>query len=217
MRMTVEQKKAWDAVYEPKNQKFITDYQEGKLSDDDVLKWKYQRYIKDYLRTIRGLDENIGRMLDYIDKSGLAENTIVIYSSDQGFYLGEHGWYDKRWMFEESLKMPFLIRWPGVIQPGIRPQEMIQNIDYAPTFLEIAGVNIPEDIQGKSLVPIFKGETPKDWRQDIYYAYYMNPGTHNVPRHDGVRTGRYKIPLTLEFFWICKNFIILEGARWEES
>ena len=192
-RMTVEQKKAWDAVYEPKNQKFITDYQEGKLSDDDVLKWKYQRYIKDYLRTIRGLDENIGRMLDYIDKSGLAENTIVIYSSDQGFYLGEHGWYDKRWMFEESLKMPFLIRWPGVIQPGIRPQEMIQNIDYAPTFLEIAGINIPEDIQGKSLVPIFKGETPKDWRQDIYYAYYMNPGTHNVPRHDGVRTGRYKI------------------------
>lgn len=198
-RMTDEQKKVWDAAYGPKNNKFITDYKAKKLSDDDILKWKYQRYIKDYLRTIRALDENVGRMLEYLDKSGLAENTIVIYSSDQGFYLGEHGWYDKRWMFEESLKMPFIIRWPGVVKPGSRPKEMIQNIDYAPTFLEMAGAEIPEEIQGRSLVPVFSGNTPKDWREDIYYAYYMNPGTHNVPRHDGVRTGRYKI------FWLPQS------------
>ncbi|BDS07934.1 hypothetical protein NT6N_29740 [Oceaniferula spumae] len=193
MRMTREQKNKWDAAYGPKNKPFIAALKAKTLSDDEILKWKYQRYIKDYLRCIRAVDENIGRMLDYLEKNGLAENTIVIYSSDQGFYLGEHGWYDKRWMFEESLKMPFLIRWPGVVKSGTRPQEMIQNIDYAPTFLEIAGVEIPKDIQGSSLVPVLKGKTPADWRKDIYYAYYMNPGTHNVPRHDGVRTDRYKI------------------------
>ena len=138
-RMNESQKEQWDKAYEPKNQKLIAGIQSGKLKGKDITKWKYQRYIKDYLRTIKAVDENVGRLLKYLDDSGLAENTIVIYSSDQGFYLGEHGWYDKRWMFEESLAMPFLIRWPGVIPKGSQSKTLIQNIDYAPTFLELAG------------------------------------------------------------------------------
>jgi arylsulfatase A-like enzyme len=140
------------------------------------------------------VDENVGRILEYLDEAGLADNTIVIYSSDQGFYLGEHGWYDKRWMFEESLAMPFLIRWPGVVQPGTRVDAMIQNIDHAPTFLEVAGVKVPDDIQGRSLVPILKnkGQAPDDWREAIFY-YYSGEGTHRVAAHNGVRTDRYKL------------------------
>ncbi len=193
-RLTDEQKAAFDKVYGPKNQKLFDDLAAGKMDDEALTKWKYQRYIKNYLRTIRSLDDNIGRMLDYLDESGLAENTIVIYGSDQGFYLGEHGWYDKRWMFEESLAMPFLIRWPGVVKPGVRSEAMIQNIDYAPTFLEIAGVDIPDDMQGRSLLPILKNEgaAPEDWRDSIYY-YYTGEATHAVARHDGVRTDRYKL------------------------
>jgi arylsulfatase A-like enzyme len=193
-RMTPAQKANFDKAYGPKNKKMRADLASGKLDDKAVTRWKYQRYIKNYLRCIRALDENIGRMLKYLDESGLAKNTIVIYSSDQGFYLGEHGWYDKRWMFEESLSMPFLIRWPGVIKPGVRSKALIQNIDYAPTFLEVAGLKIPKDIQGRSLVPVFKnaGNAPADWRKGIYYAYY-GEATHRVPKHDGVRSDRYKL------------------------
>jgi N-acetylglucosamine-6-sulfatase len=164
------------------------------MTDKELTRWKYQRYMKNYLRCIRGVDENIGRLLEYLDKSGLAENTIVIYASDQGFYLGEHGWYDKRWMFEESLSMPFIIRWPGVVKSGVRTKTMIQNIDYAPTFLEVAGATIPHDIQGKSLVPVLKneGEAPSDWRSAIYYEY-SGEYTHRVAAHDGVRNDRYKL------------------------
>ena len=157
------------------------------------MRWRYQRYIKDYLRCIASVDDNIGRLLDYLDETGLATNTLVIYSSDQGFYLGEHGWYDKRWMYEESLEMPLLMRWPGVIEPGSEDTHLVQNLDYAETFLDVAGVEIPEDMQGESLVPLMKGEDPKDWRESIYYHYYENPGAHNVPRHYGVRTERYKL------------------------
>src|SRR5690606_31602151 len=141
-RMTPAQKSEWDTAYEPENAAFIADMKAGKITGKDITRWKYQRYLKDYLRCVRAVDENVGRMLDYLDKSGLAKTTLVIYSSDQGFYLGEHGWYDKRWMFEESLAMPFLARWPGVIPPGTRSEALIQNIDYAPTFLEIAGTKI---------------------------------------------------------------------------
>lgn len=194
MRMTPAQQLDWDMAYGPKNARFLAKLADDRLTDAEILKWKYQRYMKDYLRTIRAVDENVGRMLKYLDDSGLAKNTIVIYSSDQGFYLGEHGWYDKRWMFEQSLKMPFLIRWPGVIKKGLNSDALIQNIDYAPTFLDVAGVEIPKAIQGKSLIPLLKGEIKSsDWRKSIYYAYYMNPGTHNVPQHDGVRTDRYKL------------------------
>ena len=194
-RMTDQQKAAWDAQYEPENEAFIRRMKAGELSDEDVIRWKYQRYIKDYLRCIQAVDDGVGRMLDYLEESGLAENTIVIYSSDQGFYLGEHGWYDKRWMFEESLKMPFLIRWPGVIKPGTDSTAVIQNIDYAPTFLELAGAKIPAAIQGQSMVDLWQnqGQPSAAWRDAIYYAYYENAAVHNVPVHDGVRTDRYKL------------------------
>ena len=188
------QKEVWDAAYQPKNDQLIADIKSGKLEGDDITRWKYQRYIKDYLRCIRAVDENVGRVLDYLDEEGLAENTLVIYSSDQGFYLGEHGWYDKRWMFEESLKMPFLARWPGKIPAGKRSKTLIQNIDYAPTFLEIAGAEIPEDMQGRSLVPalVQPSQAPADWRDAIYYTYY-GERTHGVARHDGVRTQKHKL------------------------
>jgi arylsulfatase A-like enzyme/lysophospholipase L1-like esterase len=193
-RMTPEQKAAWDAHYEPENAAFLARMRAGELSDADIVRWKYQRYIKDYLGCIAAVDENVGRVLAHLDASGLADNTVVIYSSDQGFYLGEHGWYDKRWMFEESLSMPFLIRWPGVITPGQRPDALIQNIDYAPTFLEMAGVPVPAEMQGRSFVPILRnGQAPSDWRDAIYYAYYENAAVHSVPEHDGVRTDRYKL------------------------
>lgn len=192
-RMTPEQKKTWDAAYGPENEEFVAAMKAGKLDAKDVTRWKYQRYLKDYLRCIRSVDENVGRMLDYLEESGLAENTVVIYSSDQGFYLGEHGWYDKRWMFEESLSMPFLIRWPGVVAPGTRNAAMIQNIDYAPTFLEMAGAKIPSTVQGRSLLPVLKNaDEPEDWREGIYY-YYSGENTHRVPAHDGVRDKRHKL------------------------
>jgi N-acetylglucosamine-6-sulfatase len=193
-RMSSAQKTAFDAAYGAENQKLIDDLAAGKLSDKDVTRWKYQRYLRNYLRCVRAVDENVGRLLDYLDESGLARNTIVIYSSDQGFYLGEHGWYDKRWMFEESLVMPFLIRWPGVVAPGVRSKALIQNIDYAPTFLEAAGITIPHDIQGRSLVPLLKnaGLAPVDWRKAIYYSY-SGEATHHVAAHDGVRNDRYKL------------------------
>jgi N-acetylglucosamine-6-sulfatase len=193
-RMTDEQKAVFDEAYGPENQELLDALAAGQMDDESLTRWKYQRYIKNYLGTIRAVDENVGRILEYLDEAGLADNTIVIYSSDQGFYLGEHGWYDKRWMFEESLAMPFLIRWPGVVQPGTRVDAMIQNIDHAPTFLEVAGVKVPDDIQGRSLVPILKnkGQAPDDWREAIFY-YYSGEGTHRVAAHNGVRTDRYKL------------------------
>jgi N-acetylglucosamine-6-sulfatase len=193
-RMNEAQKKAWDAVYEPENQKFLADMKAGKLSKKDIVRWKYQRYVKDYLKSIASLDDGVGSILKYLDESGLAKNTIVIYSSDQGFYLGEHGWYDKRWMFEESFKMPFVIRWPGTIKPGSSTRALIQNIDYGPTFLDICGAKIPADMQGKSIVPLLKnsGKAPAGWRKALYYTYYGEQ-THRVAKHDGVRTDRYTL------------------------
>lgn len=202
-RMTPLQQRSFDYAYGPRQKQFLADLTAGKLSEKDITRWKYQRYIKNYLRTIRAVDENVGRLLAYLDENGLAENTIVIYSSDQSFYLGEKGWYDKRWMFEESLAMPFLIRWPGVVTPGTRSQTLIQNIDYAPTFLEMAGLKVPADIQGRSLLPVLKnnGAAPPDWRQAIYYRY-TGEAVHRVAAHDGVRTANHKLfylPATKEW------------------
>ena len=193
-RMNAAEKSEFEMAYAKENEQLFSDLSTGKLDDTAVMHWKYQRFIKNYLRCVRSLDENIGRILDYLDESGLSKNTIVIYSSDQGFYLGEHGWYDKRWMFEESLSMPFLIRWPGVVKPGTRSKALIQNIDYAPTFLEAAGVPIPSDIQGRSLIPVLKndGIATADWRKAIYYSYF-GEATHHVAAHDGIRTDRYKL------------------------
>lgn len=194
-RMTDEQKKVWDAKYDPENQAFLAKMEAGELSPEEIIKWKYQRYIKDYLKCIAAVDDGVGKILDYLDETGLAKNTIVIYSSDQGFYLGEHGWYDKRWMFEESLKMPFVIRWPGVMAPGTRSKALVQNIDYGPTFLDAAGVEVPTEMQGRSLIPLLHndGIPTTDWRDAIYYAYYENAAVHAVPIHDGVRNERYKL------------------------
>ena len=193
-RMNSQQKSSWDTHFKPKNQAFISAFKAGKLNLKDVIRWQYQRYIKNYLSTVKAVDESVGRVLNYLDNNNLAENTIVIYSSDQGFYLGEHGWYDKRWMYEESFKMPFLIRWPGVIKAGSRPKAMIQNIDYAPTFLEMAGLKPPPEVQGKSMLPMLKSleKDHSHFRNSVYYAYYEH-GIHFVPQHYGVRTERYKL------------------------
>ena len=192
-RMTDEQWAAWQAAYGPKNEAF----REANLSGRDLVRWKYQRYIKDYLRCVAGVDDSIGQVLDYLDESGLAENTIVIYCSDQGFYLGEHGWFDKRFMYEESYRMPFLVKWPGVTEPGSVDRHLVSNLDFAETFLDVAGAEIPADMQGASLVPLLKGEDPADWRDALYYHYYeFNPDrrtVHAVRRHNGVRTDRYKL------------------------
>ena len=187
-RLTPEQRKQWDGAYVPNNEAFRARQPEG----DDLVRWKYQRYIKDYLRCIASVDDSVGRLLSWLDDADLADNTIVVYSSDQGFYLGEHGWFDKRWMYEESLRMPLLLRWPGVVAAGTRVSAMVQNIDYAPTFLEAAGVAPPAEMQGMSLAPLFRGERPADWRTSIYYHYFEHGG-HGVPRHYGVRTERYKL------------------------
>jgi arylsulfatase A-like enzyme len=187
--LTPEQKAKWDAAYGPKNKAF----EEANLQGDELFKWKYQRYVKDYLRCIDSVDENIGRLLDYLDKSGLAENTVVIYSSDQGWYLGEHGWYDKRWMYEESFRTPLIVRWPGVTKPGSKNKDLVQNLDYAQTFLDICGVKSPKDMQGQSIVPLLKGKKPKNWRKSLYYQYYEFPGGHSVRRHYGVRTETHKL------------------------
>jgi arylsulfatase A-like enzyme len=165
----------------------------NNLTGQALKKWKYQRYIKDYLRCIASIDDNVGRLLDWLDNNGLTENTIVIYTSDQGFYLGNHGWFDKRFMYEESLRMPLLVRWPKVIKAGSVNDDIVLNLDFASTFLDFAGAAVPADIQGRSLRPILKGKTPSDWRKSMYYHYYEYPGWHAVKRHYGVRTERYKL------------------------
>ncbi len=164
------------------------------LTPLEEKKWRYQRYIKDYLRCIASIDDNIGRMLDYLDQEGLAENTIVIYTSDQGFFLGDHGWYDKRFMYEESLRMPFIVRYPNEIAAGSRTDAMTLNIDFPSTFLDYAGVEIPQEMQGHSLRSIFNGTVPESWRTSMYYRYWMHlDDWHNVYSHYGIRTDRYKL------------------------
>jgi arylsulfatase A-like enzyme len=188
-QLTPEQRKAWDAYYEPRNEPFRA----AKLAGRDLVAWKYQRYMHDYLGCIKAVDESVGRLLKFLDEEGLANNTIVIYSSDQGFYLGEHGWFDKRWIFEESLRTPLLVRWPGVTKARSVNKDIVSNIDFAGTFLEMAGLPIPSEMQGRSLVPLLKGKTPAGWRQSFYYQYYEYPVPHRVRPHYGVVTGRYKL------------------------
>ena len=186
---TPDQRKAWDAAYGPKNEAF----RKANLQGKDLVRWKYQRYMKDYLRCIASVDDNVGRILKYLDDAGLAKDTVVIYTSDQGFYLGDHGWFDKRWMYRESFINAFLVRWPGVVQPGSTCDALSQNLDYAPTMLGMAGLTPPADMQGMSLVPLLRGQKPAAWRKSLYYHYYEFPGAHSVRRHYGVRTDRYKL------------------------
>lgn len=187
--LTPEQRKQWDAYYEPRNAEF----RKANLQGKDLVRWKYNRYLHDYLGCIQSVDESVGRILDYLKQAGLEQNTLVVYSSDQGFYLGEHGWFDKRWIFEESLRTPLLIRWPGVTKPGSVNLSLVSNLDFAETFLEAAGQPVFPEMQGRSLVPLLKGQTPGDWRKSFYYHYYEFPGAHSVRRHYGVVTDRYKL------------------------
>lgn len=188
--LTPEQLAAWQAAHRPEDARREL---EGLTTDEARTRWKYQRYMKEYLRCVAAVDDNVGRVLDYLDTSGLAKNTVVIYSSDQGFYLGEHGWFDKRFMYEESYRQPLLVRWPGTIKPGSVSSDLVSNVDFAETMLEIAGVKVPGDMQGRSFVPLLKGERPVDWRKSLYYHYYEYPAVHMVHRHYGVRTDRYKL------------------------
>jgi arylsulfatase A-like enzyme len=188
-RLSTTERAAWDAFYEPPNAAFRAAHLEGA----ELVRWKYQRYMHDYLACVKTVDESVGRLIDFLDQEKLADNTIVVYSSDQGFFLGEHGWFDKRWIFEESLRTPLLIRWPGVVKPGSIETRIVSNIDFAPTFLEAAGIAISADIQGRSLVPILHGKPPVDWRSSFYYQYFEYPEPHRVRPHHGVATDRYKL------------------------
>ncbi len=187
-RMTPEQQRVWDAAYAQRNDSFFKAAPKGA----DLVRWKYQRYMQDYLRCIASVDDAVGRVLRYLDATGLSSNTIVVYASDQGFFLGEHGWFDKRWIYEESLRTPCLVRWPGVIAPGAATSALTSNLDFAETMLDAAGVPIPADMQGRSLVPLLRGRAPADWRTSFYYHYYEKT-THHVAPHRGVRTSRYTL------------------------
>jgi arylsulfatase A-like enzyme len=188
--MNPEQRAKWDAVYGPLNEEFAKQY--PKMTQTDKMKWRYQRYMQDYLGSIASVDEGVGKVLDYLEESGLAENTIVIYTSDQGFYLGEHGWFDKRFIYNESFKTPLLVKWPNVIEPGTTNTQMVQNLDFAQTILAAAQIDAPKDMQGENLIPLFKGET-KNFREAIYYHYYEYPAVHMVKRHYGIVTEDYKL------------------------
>ncbi len=174
----------------------------------DLIKWKYQRYMQDYLACVQGVDDNVGKVLDYLDDSGLAENTIVFYSADNGWYLGDLGLYDKRFMYEPGLRVPLLVRGPG-IKAGSTPAQFVANIDLAPTFLDLAGLPIPDSMQGVSLVPLLRGESPKDWRTSVYYRYYHDPGHHNTAAHLGVRTATHK----LIYYWKKDAYEMFDLAK----
>lgn len=188
-RMTPEQKAVFKKYYDG----VTAEYEQVKNDSAKLEQWKLQRYLKDYLATARSLDRNIGRILAYLDSTGLARNTVVIYASDQGFYMGEHGWFDKRFMYEESLSTPCVIRYPGHIQPGTRLKQMVVNIDFAPTILDAAGLPVPGDIQGRSFLPLLTSAKQQPWRDAMYYHYYEYPEPHRVAPHFGIRTERYKL------------------------
>jgi len=188
LRMNQEQRENWMAAYESENQEFLDNIPEGK----DLALWKFNRYIKDYLRCIKSVDDGVGEVLNYLKEAGIDKNTIVIYTSDQGFYLGEHGWFDKRFMYEESFRTPLLMRYPKEIKPGTRIEKLVQNLDFAPTFLDYAGVDTPDEMQGESFRKLVSGKSSK-WRDAVYYTYYEYPSVHMVKRHYGIATERYKL------------------------
>ena len=195
-RMKPEERLLWEKAYDRR----LADFKSLQLTGNELKKWKYQAYMKDYLRCIKSIDDEVGRLVEYLKEHNLMENTVIVYTSDQGFYMGEHGWFDKRFMYEESLRTPLIIYYPGM-KKGKKCSKLVQNIDYAPTILDIAGIDKPDYMSGESLIPLLKGNTPKNWRRDIYYHYYDYPAQHKVRRHDGVRDERYK----LVHFYDAKN------------
>jgi arylsulfatase A-like enzyme len=189
VNLTPEQQALWHAAYGEENRRFRA----AGLEGDALTRWKYQRYIADYMRVVASLDENVGEVLDHLERTGLAASTLVVYTSDQGFFLGDRGWFDKRWMYEESLRTPLLVRWPGVTSPGATSSALVLNLDIAQTLLEAGGTAADPGMQGRSMVPLLRGEPAHDWRDAIYYQYFEYPGWHMVRRQYGVRTHRYKL------------------------
>jgi arylsulfatase A-like enzyme len=187
--INTEQREVWDAYYAPRNRRF----DQAPPTGDDLVRWRYNRYMHDYLGCVKSVDESVGRLLQFLDDEGLAKNTLVVLTSDQGFFLGEHGWFDKRWIFEESLRTPLLVRWPGVIAPGQVDSSLVSLLDLPETFLQVAGLPVPADMQGRSLLPLFQNQRPADWRTSFYYHYYEFPQPHHVRPHRGVVTDRYKL------------------------
>ncbi len=213
-RLSPAEKKIWTDYYSKRTKSLVDGMKSGKLKDPKKFaEWKWYAYIEDYLSCLLSVDESIGRLMKYLDKEGISRDTLVIYCGDQGFYMGEHGMYDKRWIFEESFRMPLIMRWPGTIPAGVRNNTIVQNIDYAPTMITAAGANTPENMktfQGLSLLPVATtGKTPKDWRDAIYYCFYENPGEHNAPRHDGIRTERY----TLSYIWTSDEWMLFDMKK----
>jgi len=188
-RLEPEERAVYDAFYDSLAVDFHSRNLEGKALDE----FKYQRYMRDYAKVVKTLDDNVGRVLDYLKEKGLDKNTLIVYTSDQGFYMGEHGWFDKRFMYEESMRTPLVMKLPEGFRRKGDIDALVQNIDFAPTFLELAGVEVPDDIHGESLVPLLKGQTPDDWRKSLYYHFYEFPAEHMVKRHYGIRTERYKL------------------------
>lgn len=179
------------------------------LTGEALVRWKYQRYMQDYLATVQSVDDSVGRVLAQLDRLGLARNTMVVYTSDQGFFLGDHGMFDKRFMYEESIRMPFLVRWPAGIAAGTKSDALALNIDFAPTFLEVAGLPASREMQGRSLLPLLRGRAPGDWRSSMYYRYYHDPGDHNTRAHYGVRTQTHK----LIYFWKKDQWELFDLVR----
>lgn len=213
-RMTPEEKKTWTNYYAKRTKSLVDGMKSGKLKDPKAFaEWKWHAYMEDYLGCLLSVDDSIGRLMKYLDKEGLSKDTLVIYCGDQGFYMGEHGMYDKRWIFEESFRMPLIMKWPGHIKPGVRSAAMVQELDYAPTFCEVAGAATPENMntfQGRSLAPLFKTGEHQDFRdRPLYYAFYENPGEHNAPRHDGLRTDRY----TLSYLWTSDEWMLFDNEK----
>lgn len=207
-RMTPNQRANWDKAYSKVNEDFKKTF--PGMSEEEKMRWRYQRYMQDYLGTIAAVDENVGKVLDYLEANGLMENTIIVYTSDQGFYLGEHGWFDKRFVYDESFKTPLLVAWPGKIKPGSRSEEMVQNLDFAQTFLEAAQIPVPSDMQGESLVPLLTGNSEKWNRDAVYYHYYEYPSIHMVKRHYAIVTKEYKL---IHFYYDVDEWELYDRAN----
>lgn len=207
-RMTPEQRASWDKYYDPINEELKKNY--PNMTKEELMSWRYQRYMQDYLGSIASVDEGVGRVLDYLEQNDMMDNTIIVYTSDQGFYLGEHGWFDKRFIYDESFKTPLMISWPDRIQPGSQSDELVQNLDFAQTFLEAAGVPAPDDMQGESLMPLLKGETDKWTRDAVYYHYYEYPAVHMVKRHYAVVTKEYKL---IHYYYDVDDWELIDRAK----
>lgn len=207
-RFNASQAANFKKYYAPIEEDFVKNY--SKMSDADKMRWKYQRYMQDYLGTIKAVDENVGRLLDYLESNNLMENTIIVYTSDQGFYLGEHGWYDKRFIYDESFKTPLLVAWPGKTKPGTRSDALVQNLDFAQTFLEAAGAKAPSDMQGESMIPLLTGKAEKWTRDAVYYHYYEYPAEHMVNRHYAIVTKEYKL---IHYYFVEDQWELIDRIK----